>query len=797
MNQLQTVPIFVTPSPAGVLADPYARVSIPLIRGAHRGVPGVRVRTDRGAPVAVQSEVLARWPEGSARMLHLTFPARGGVYQASIGGSAKQPAIRNGIRVARRGAKEVRISTGRLTAEIGGPGLVKSIRLGRHEMIGAGGIEFRVTDGAQRGFAATADAGVKTEIETDGPLRTVIALKGRCTLGRETFIHFRLRFEFLAGVEGFSLGCMFYNLERGRDFFDVRSMELELRLAGAAQSRQTVYQQSHGLFSTLGRMVTTAQSLEIVADDVKARAYVRNHAALEDATDYPFYLNPPCDVVDAWAVVSESSRAMQVEMDDFMLMRPKSLVVGGGAARLGIWPAWAEKLELQQGRSREVTVRVALWDRGAPSEQPVAAAAMARLRDVWRAQLPQKAYGDARFFDQSRALPYRPDLNPRFEGWLSNLFGQLNTIATFFDLGDTPDSGYQTTYIPIGNRIRRIRGEDGGRRYFSTGSHYPATKHNCLDDFEVVWVNNEYDVIFAIGTEYLRTADLGLLQKLRWFSRHTIEVDFLHYSDHKWLNRAQPAHSERHTTTGAYPSHFWTQGLAQYYMLTGDRDALDVIIGLADKTIENLEDPVMREVCGGLNREIGWGILTMICAYEASGLKRFDEYARRLLDREIRHGLPDDMPVFSFGFTSILLGARQYLDVHRGEAKAEPVRKWFLDFVDLAVRSATRVPAAPMRNAKDAAYYGQAAGLRGTLPRSGVFGSHSMALDSLAYAHEITGDRGYIDAGMRSLDVFVESPEFRTPVPEGKPTAMVYRTFVNFLKAAADLGLLEEYRYRH
>ena len=76
----------------------------------------------------------------------------------------------------------------------------------------------------------------------------------------------------------------------------------------------------------------------------------------------------------------------------------------------------------------------------------------------------------------------------------------------------------------------------------------------------------------------------------------------------------------------------------------------------------------------------------MICAYEASGIKRFDAYARRLLDREIAYDLPKDLPIFSFGHTSILLGARQYLQIHAGEKQAEPVRRWFLDFVDLAVR---------------------------------------------------------------------------------------------------------------
>jgi len=381
----------------------------------------------------------------------------------------------------------------------------------------------------------------------------------------------------------------------------------------------------------------------------------------------------------------------------------------------------------------------------------------------------------------------------------------LYTMATFFDLGDTPDSGYQTTYIPVGNRIRRIRGEDGGRRYFKAGMHNPATKHNGLDDFEVVWVNNEYDAIYALGTEFLRTGDCSLFQKLHWWSRHAIDVDFLHYSDHRWLNRATPAHSERHTSTGAYPSHFWTQGLAQYYLLTGDPDALEVIVALADKTIENLDDPEIGKLCSGLNREMGWGILTMVCAYEASGIKRFDAYARNLLDREIACGLPDDIPVFSFGHTSILLGARQYLQVHQGDPAVAPVRQWVIDFVDLAVRSSRQPPrAAPMdaSKRKEPGYsYGAELKKKGAFhssqPRSGIFTTTSIALDPIAFAYELTGKRAYIKAGMRSVEYLMDSASFRNPVPEGKPYAMVYRTFINFLKAASDLGYLKPFGYQH
>ncbi len=764
------IPISVTPA-ADTRKIQYARISLPLPRGMFKKVPSVSVHNARGRPVPSQVEPLTRWHDGSARMLHLTFPSTGGEHVATVGGPNKTPRAKEAIRISKSTGGRILVTTGRLVAKIGGRGLVESIRLGREEMIGPKGIEVRVVDGKGIAYTATAFDRVTTHVEVAGPLRTVIALKGRCALEKKSFLNFRLRFEFLAGVEGFSLAYAFHNMERGADFHDVQSLDFELHLASANKPQHSLYQLSYGLYSTLGRVVTTSQSFDVAVDDTRAAAYVRNYEALGDSHEYPFYLNPPCDRVDNWAAISDGRRCMQVEMDDFNLMRPKSLALEGATARFGIWPSWAKTLSLQQGRSREVTVRVALSDRGVPSDN----AAIAQLRDVWRATIPQTSYARANFFDQGRVLPHQPGLHPRFENWLESMGNCVHSIATFFDLGDIPQHGYQKSYISIGNRIRRVRSEDGGARYFSTGPHNQAHALNNLDDFEPVWLNNEYDVIYVLGTEYLRTGAPSFFQRLRWWARHTVDVDFMHYSDHRWHHRAQPAHSERHTTTGAYPSHFWTQGLAQYYMLTGDPDALDVIIGLGDKTIENMEDPTMQKICGGIDREIGWSILTLACAYEATGLKRFDAYARKLIEMEVRPGPPKDVPGFGFHHASILFGTRQYLVTHEGEAHTRPIRKWYLDFVDVTIES-----------------------LRRDTSRSGVLYETSMAPDALAFAHEMTGDKRYIEAGLRSMEHLLDSAYFHsaTLTVEGKIYAMVYRTYINYLKPLAELGHLKAFEHQ-
>jgi hypothetical protein len=71
---------------------------------------------------------------------------------------------------------------------------------------------------------------------------------------------------------------------------------------------------------------------------------------------------------------------------------------------------------------------------------------------------------------------------------------------------------------------------------------------------EPVWTNNEYDIISALVTEIMRTGRHDMWKYARWFARHTIEVDFIHYSDHKQQHRSTPQHSYNTTTRAPSPA---------------------------------------------------------------------------------------------------------------------------------------------------------------------------------------------------------------------------------------------------
>src|SRR5690606_27013376 len=94
-------------------------------------------------------------------------------------------------------------------------------------------------------------------------------------------------------------------------------------------------------------------------------------------------------------------------------------------------------------------------------------------------------------------------------------------------------------------------------------------------------------------------------------------------------HRASPFHSHFHTTKGAITSHFWTQGLLEYYCLTGDDDVLETALALGDKIIEINHSGASAS--WKFDREIGWALLALVSLL-ASGFTQFREEADMMAD---------------------------------------------------------------------------------------------------------------------------------------------------------------------
>jgi|GEM_PF-504589 len=609
-------------------------------------------------------------------------------------------------------------------------------------------------------------------------------------------LHYRLDIEVWAGWPAVRLDYHYFNLEPGQSEQRIGRIALDTAWNLDAETRRHFVQTNHGLFY-VSRHVFNQAPVAIAADFARGDAHVEDPAMLLDEVDYPFYLHPPLVGTHDWLGAGDGAHAVYLRMEDFLAARPNRLTSAGNHLAAEVWPNTAGALDLPQGRSRRQTFTLAFiagkdagqddgTGVGAPIQAPQGVAAIlnapihegrACVSPAWIAHCGE--------FKQDQVLP--AGRHVRIESNLSDLV-QLDMPYTKFDVGDT-DSHYN---VDPARHPLPLPGAPILPRIFPRAN--PTQTY--LDLMEPVWTNNEYDVIHTFCSELMRTGRTDLWRTLRLTARHNIEVDFLHYSDHKWLHRATPAHSSRHTTTGAYPSHFWTQGLLEYYCLTGDIDALEVACALGDKTIENFGDPEIRAVLWGFNREIGWSLLLLACLYDVTREPRFkpllDEMvayvvgfdrasyrgAINLSSGNDRQGLNRQIVGNFFGYSSMMEGVDLYADITGGKEVAQWLVQLCHDLADEAMITARE---------------GTLSAIRKTLSPGPAIAIVLSTAPAIGF--ERTGDRRFLNLMSLLLDIVYWNARGIDGGATAKWVAMFYRGFPRLLGHAWRHGLLDRYEY--
>jgi len=657
------------------------------------GVPFAPGTLRPGMPLAMQSpggelrpaagRPLALWPDGSARWCLVSFGAReAGRHELVLdpAGTMEAPTVM----IRQEGDRWI-VASDRLQIVLNetGPGIFSDITCDGHAYLEhPEDLSFCVDEASTRYETRRA-----VRVIEQSPLRARLRVEGgHYRASGERCLAYRLDVEVWAGWPVVRLDYHYFHIEPGQPMLNIGRIACDTAWRLGSDTRRHFLQRNHGLFYE-PRHVFNPAPVAIAADFPRGEAHVEDPAMLLDDVEYPFYLKPPLVGTHDWLGVGDGERAVYLQMQDFLVAKPNRLTSAENRLALEMWPATAETLELPQGRSRRQTLTLAFLTPDAPGQPPkgLAAALHAPLHEG-RASV-EPAYLAARGeFEQDRVLP--AGVHIRIESNLAALM-VLDMPTTKFDVGDT-DSEY--------NRGRSDVPVAGAPEIPPIFPRRTPTQ-TYLDCHEPVWTNNEYDILHAFSSEIMRTGRHELWDTLRLAARHNIEVDFLHYSDHQWLHRATPAHSVRHTTTGAYPSHFWSQGLLEYYCLTGDIDALEVACALGDKTIENLTHPGTRRKLWGFNREIGWSVLTLACLYDVTREERF----KPLLDELVDFLIAYDRTAFSgainlsrgndrqnmnrqivgnfFGYASMIEG----VDLYAATTGREDVAQWLQELCrDLA-----------------------------------------------------------------------------------------------------------------
>ncbi len=579
-------------------------------------------------------------------------------------------------------------------------------------------------------------------------------------------LSYHLDVEMWAGIAAVRLDYQFFNLEPGPEFLPVKRLALDLDLQLEPATQRHFLQTYHGVFYE-PRQVHNPAPVALVTDDSRHGVMVEDPAMLRDDYVYARWLDAPLINTDTWLGVGDGRRQVYLTMQDLAEMQPKRLASAGTQLSVEFWPTRAGTLDLQQGRSRRQVVTLTALDGAAPAPAAITAALRALCWEG-RATLDPARLAQTNEFEHAGVLPHGE--HARMESFLARCV-TLDTPCDWWDLGDTPESGYQRSYTTLGlQRQPRQRNAPELPRVFVTSGQLAPWQMPHL--YEPVWTNNEYDGIHSVATELLRTGQAGLWPLLRRMVRHNIEVDFFHYHDEKWLHRISPVHSARHSTSGGYPSHFWTQGLLEYYCLTGDPDVLEIANALGDAILRFFHDPQRGPMYTQFDREVGWALLALTCLWDITRRADLQAEIDRLLAFFTQY-IPDPADPIASVIDQFYVSRLYFkLNILEGcDLYARRNHRPDLDAWLLAVLK-------PMRDAV------------ARLLKAGQ-GAHSTPA-AMAIAYERTGDKSYLQAGMAVLEqMMLDDPRWHTMLPEIKQTAVMHRAFSRFLGHAHRAGLLD------
>ena len=302
-------------------------------------------------------------------------------------------------------------------------------------------------------------------------------------------------------------------------------------------------------------------------------------------------------------VVEEGRRAtpmMYVESDTFRISGaieqfwqnfPKGVTANHGGLKLSLFPKqFGDVFELQGGEQKTQTL---FWHFGSPEQK--------EMTVDWRHdRLILQCTPE--WYAKSGALKY---VTPR----------TLDPNAAYCQLIDSIIDGKNTFFDR-----REIIDEFGWRNFGEVYADHEAVGNQ--GSFPLVsHYNNQYDVVYGLLVEYIRTGDKRWFSLMQELARHVIDIDIYHtekdrpayngglfwHSDHYSDARTAThrTYSRRNLTSqeldgyGGGPSNEqnYTTGLLHYYFLTGDPLAREAVLGLANWVVN------MDRGIGGI---LGW-----------------------------------------------------------------------------------------------------------------------------------------------------------------------------------------------
>lgn len=730
------------------------RISIPVYRGFN-GTDFSVIRPD-GSLVSAQSRPIVNYPDGSPRWIQMDFTGNGnGIYTIINKSVEEQENEHLNIKETHTGytieSKRLKVGISK-TKEFP----VSFIQCGNETF--TRNIQFFVKNSG-RLFNFTTDTS-SFNVESKGEKRFQMSWKGSLIdpQTQEKILDVKCRIEFLAGIEGFSLSFQIFHCLPEKPFFEINSISCQFCFPSCEKS--LLCQQ---YYSNLGckRIVDTQNDIEIFLDKNCFYPYVKDVSLRGDTFEYPVFLRKMNSIVGSTVCLKNKNSGVCVSMRDFVHHRPKKITLKKGKIVYDLWPEFAGILNLQQGSGYRVVFDFVFSDRDSEINSFLEESRKASVEPVYGWLEKESLIFAGKTFHQQFLFTEKD--SKIFSYILSSATSRFHTVSEMFHYGDTCDDGYTQYYFGLNRYPEELK--PAGILFNNVGGVYPI-----FGGLEPVWSNNEYDAIYCLALEAMRTKKYQVFKRLVSAARHQIETDFVHYSDSWQQHRSTPQHSYGHIRTmSSLPSHQWTQGLYHYYVITGDDDVPDVIKGICDFDMTYFEK-IPHKFNNFFNREYGWAILALVYGFEATGFTSYIEKASRMI-KELEKNIQSQEAkrVLGIGFyeNTVLLGIMAY---HQATGE-----KWVKDLFLKWTNSG-------LENFSDKRF-----GPRIT----------ELFLEPLTYAYYLTGNKKLLTKsfwhfelffkGWNALDWFSGIGSLTT-----KKFARVYRGLVHFVSACKHAKLLSK-----
>jgi exo-rhamnogalacturonan lyase-like protein len=637
------------------------RLGVPLARGALADAAQAGLFDVNGQALPAQFRVLGQWPDRSVKWLLVDACVdmnANSERQLSLRPVTAAQAVR-GIEV-QESDERIRIDTGRAQFELPRAGSVlAAVTVDGRACLDAHGLVVRATGARGAALAVRILASV---VEERGPVRTTVACSGVIESGGREHARLKLRLVFVRDSAAVRIECELWNPRAARhagglwdlgDAGSVQLADLSIELRPAQSPQRLDWQPEPGAWRE-----ASATSWSLYQDSSGGERWNSpNHVAANGKLTVSFRgYRVRGEGGELLAEGERASPALRLtgpagsigaSVERFWQNFPKALRWHGGVLGIGLFPSeCGAGFELQGGEKKRHAVLVE-FGRDTASGLAALHAPLAMSLD------PQQSSASGAV---GYLLPARDDVNAGYLDYVGSIVeGPHSFLAK-----------------------REIIDEYGWRNFGDLYADHEAVHHRGPEPF-ISHYNNQYDFVYGAGMHFLRTGEERWRELMVDAARHLLDIDIYHTRADKagfsgglfWhTDHYQPAATCTHRTYsrsnargpyGGGPSneHDYSSGLLQYHYLTGDPEAADAILELADWVMAM--DDGSRTLLGFIDdgptglasksrdadfhkpgRGAGNSINTLLDAYAISRQRRYLQFAESLIQRVIHPH--DDVP---------------------------------------------------------------------------------------------------------------------------------------------------------